>query len=240
MSLEVNYATAAYNFIQDFTNYLEETKVYKPGPFVDKYGTLIEILFENNYSNATNQEVIQGNKSRDYYKYITGTHYKFLLELVSTKLNSTNDIFHALYELTKQIHNGKLEFTDFVQKKRGRPQMFKNNKEKEIYFQSVCNNYLTLIHHMYSLKHPIYLRGDKKLLELYEFIDLISDRKPEEELFAFFDDLIMVYPNNKKGGKKSSTKKPAKKPTSKKKNRKIYEGPRGGKYYISNNRKVYL
>jgi hypothetical protein len=59
-----------------------------------------------------------------------------------------------------------------------------------------------------------------------------------------------------RGGKKSSAKKPAKKPakqstkkpakkpvkkpTSKKTNRKIYKGPRGGKYYISNNKKVYL
>ena len=42
------------------------------------------------------------------------------------------------------------------------------------------------------------------------------------------------------GGKKAKRKPAKRKPTGKKKVRKIHKGPRGGRYYISKGRKVYL
>ena len=51
---------------------------------------------------------------------------------------------------------------------------------------------------------------------------------------------IEAASNNMRGGKKKKKVVKKRKPTGKKKVRKIHKGPRGGRYYVSKGRKVYL
>ena len=97
-------------------------------------------------------------------------------------------------------------------------------------------------------ENKIFVKNKSSIEQVLSYLEESSENNnPRDSTSEIFES---VPPSSKRtGGKKKRSpakrkptkRKPAKrKPTGKKKVRKIHKGPRGGRYYISKRRKVYL
>ena len=107
----------------------------------------------------------------------------------------------------------------------------------------------------YTFEEHMFVKNDSKIDQVVGYDEESSINNPGDSTSKIPEGIPEGIPPFSKGGgkkkkspvklkpakRKPAKRKPAKrKPTGKKKVRKIHKGPRGGRYYISKGRKVYL
>ena len=126
---------------------------------------------------------------------------------------------------------------------------FRKNKRNEKYnFLMSFNNFLKQVNELESMTlSDIISQLKKKYNNNKKFRNLKYDQLPyfiryilNKHNITTNEKLQQIKSKDSTGGKKKKKVIKKRKPTGKKKVRKIHKGPRGGRYYISKGKKVYL
>ena len=142
-------------------------------------------------------------------------------------------------KLTNEQKNFLESFADCDQEAWSDFRKNKNNRNKEKYnFLMSFNDFLEQVNELESMTlsdiiNQLKISNNRKYDQLPYFIKYILNKHK----ITTNEKLQQIKRNHSTGGKKVVKKR---KPTGKKKVRKIHKGPRGGKYYISKGKKVYL
>ena len=162
------------------------------------------------------------DKNKPYNK-LTSNQKKFLESFANCDEEAWEDFCKNENNRNQEKYNFLMSFNDFLEQV--------NQLEKTPLIDIINQLKISYSNRNYD-KLPYYI---KYILDKHN----ITNNKKLQDAKATEDHLLGLL-SHRTGGKKKKKVVKKRKPTGKKKVRKIYKGPRGGRYYISKGKKVYL